>query len=188
MKRTLASIPMFLLAISFAGAAWAGGSACSGKASGSTQGASATKSCPATERVSAGDHCAVNHKAATGEHCAMKSAQEADASHCGVKANQAMYSYAVPSAECGHCSAAIQKAAMAFTGVSCAHVDLDHRVAYIIADKGADKLAIAKTIQAAGYKCTFQGQGAKVEAAFAKAMASSKGGDFCCAKKDKDKV
>lgn len=109
---------------------------------------------------------------------------------CGVKANQAIYSFAVPSAECQDCVDAIQTALMAHKGVACAHVDLKNRVAYIIADKSVNKQAVAKVISAAGYKNSFKGQGRKVEAEFAKSMSvkGEKGSSACSASKDKDKI
>jgi len=108
---------------------------------------------------------------------------------CGVKANQAIYSFAVPTAECQNCVNTIQTALMAQKGVACAHVDLTNRVAYIIADKSVDQKAVAKVISAAGFKNSFKGQGPKVQAEFAKAMAvtGEKGSAACSATKDKDK-
>jgi copper chaperone CopZ len=193
MNRILKAVPTFVFAISLASIAWAGGTACTAGSAASAEKTSAGKTCPyleKAEKASAGDHCAVSHKAeAAGDHCPMmKGAQEASAGHCGVKANQAMYSFAVPGAECGHCSSSIQKAAMEVHGVSCAHVDLNQRVAYVIVDKGMDRQRVAKAIQAAGFKCTFKAQGAQVEAAFAKTMATAKGSDFCCSRKDKEKA
>jgi len=119
----------------------------------------------------------------------MKGASAATAKSCAVGANQAIYSFAVPSAECQNCVHTIQTALMAQKGVTCAHVDLTNRVAYIIADKSVDQKAVAKVISAAGFKNSFKGQGPKVQAEFAKAMAvtGEKGSAACSATKSKDK-
>lgn len=127
--------------------------------------------------------------ASAGHHCDGKDASAAMAKSCGVKANQAIYSFAVPTAECQDCVNKIQSALMAQKGVACAHVDLTNHVAYIIADKSVNQKAVAKMISTAGYKNSFKGQGSKVQAEFAKAMASGeKGSAACSANKDKDKI
>jgi copper chaperone CopZ len=127
--------------------------------------------------------------ASAGHHCEGKDASEAMAKSCGVKANQAIYSFAVPTVHCEDCVHNIQTALMAQKGVACAHVDLTNHVAYIIADKSVNQKAVAKTISTAGYKNSFKGQGSKVQAEFAKAMASGeKGSAACSANKDKDKI
>src|ERR1700741_2992839 len=113
--------------------------------------------------------------ASAGHHCDGKDASAAIAKSCGVKANQAIYSFAVPTVECQNCVNTIQTALMAQKGVACAHVDLTNHVAYIIADKSVNQKAVAKAISAAGYKNSFKGQGAKVRAEFAKSMAGTGG-------------
>ena len=153
------------VALLVAGSAFAGGASCGAKES-SAKSASA------------------------GHHCSGKDASAAMAKSCGVKANQAIYSFAVPSAECQNCVNTIQTALMAQKGVHCAHVDLKNRVAYIIADKSVNQKAVAKTISTAGFKNSFKGQGSKVQAEFAKAMTvtGEKGSAACSADKDKDKI
>ena len=107
-----------------------------------------------------------------------------------MKANQAIYSFAVPTAECQTCVHTIETALMAQKGVACAHVDLTNRVAYIIADKSVNQKAVAKVISTAGFKNSFKGQGPKIQAEFAKSMAvtGEKGSAACSASKDKDKI
>ena len=128
--------------------------------------------------------------ASAGHHCEGKDASAAMAKSCGVKAGEAIYSFAVPSVECQNCVNTIQTALMAQKGVRCAHVDLTNHVAYIIADKSVNQKAVAKTITTAGYKNSFKGQGSKVQAEFAKAMSvtGEKGSAACSANKDKDKI
>lgn len=148
-----------------AGSAFAGGASCGTKESSAAKSASA------------------------GHHCEGKDASAAMAKACGVKANEAIYSFAVPTVECQNCVNNISTALMAQKGVHCAHVDVTHRVAYIIADKSVNQKAVAKAISTAGYKNSFKGQGSKVQAEFAKAMASGeKGTAACSASKDKDKI
>ena len=149
-----------LLALCVAATSWAGGKSCS---SGGAKAATA------------------------GSHCGAKDANAMAAKECGVKANQAIYSFAVPSVECDNCIQSIQKAAMAKDGIACAHVDLSTHTAYIIADKKISQKEIAKLIAAAGYKNKFTGEGSKVQAAFVKAIASGDKGVACCAKA-KDRV
>jgi copper chaperone CopZ len=128
--------------------------------------------------------------ASAGRHCEGKDASAAMAKACGVKAGQAIYSFAVPTVECGNCVKTIQTALMAQKGVTCAHVDLTNHVAYIIADKSVNQKAVAKAITAAGYKNSFKGQGSKVQAEFAKVMDASgeKGNVSCSAHKEKDRI
>jgi copper chaperone CopZ len=109
------------------------------------------------------------------------------AKECGVKANQVIYSFAVPTAHCESCIEGVQKAAMAHAGIACVHVDLSTHTAYIIADKNVSQKEIAKVIAAAGYKNSYKGEGSKVQAQFAKAIAAGDKGVACCAK-GKDKV
>lgn len=145
----------------------------------------------------AGDHCGTGAKessaksASAGHHCEGKDASSAMAKSCGVKANQAIYSFAVPTVHCEDCINNISTALMAQKGVACVHVDLSSHVAYIIADKSVNQKAVAKMISTAGYKNSFKGQGTKVQAEFAKAMASGEKGSGACSsskEKDKDKI
>lgn len=167
MKR-ISTVAATLGAISLlvAGSAFAGGASCGTKESSAAKSASA------------------------GRHCEGKDASAAMAKACGVKANQAIYSFAVPSVHCEDCVNTINTALMAQKGVACSHVDLTNHVAYIIADKSVNQKAVAKAISAAGYKNSFKGQGSKVQAEFAKAMGHSgeKGSAACSASKDKDKI
>ena len=154
--------PITAIALLVAGSAFAGGASC-------------------------GTNDAAKSASAAGHHC--DGASGASAMGCPtVKAGQNIYSFAVPTAECDHCVKAIQTALMAQKGVSCARVDLSSRTAYVIADRSIDKKAVAKTIQTAGFKNSFKGQGAKVQAEFAKAMSASDKGAASCARKEKDKV
>jgi copper chaperone CopZ len=166
------------LTLCVAGSAWAGAT-CDSKASGTSKAAAGT--CTYKSEASA--------KSATGMSCPGTTGAKASMDQCGVKAGQVMYSFAVPSAECDHCSDAIQKASMATKGITCAHVDLGTHTAYIIADKGVTKDAVAKVIQEAGFKNTYKASGPKVEQEFFTAMktAHSKGMS-CCMKEKKDKV
>lgn len=164
MKNLMKIAGLSILALCLASSSWAGGSSCS------------------SEKAS-------SEKVSEGSHCTMKSTSTSSASHeaCTVKANQVIYSFAVPSVECDKCVEAIQKAAMAKTGVACAHVDITTHTAYIIADKKVSEKDLAKVIADAGYKNKFTGQGKNVQAAFAKAIASGDKGVSCCAK-NKDKA
>ena len=121
---------------------------------------------------------------------AHEGASSAMSKACGVKANQAIYSFAVPTAECQTCVNTIETALMAQKGVACAHVDLTNHVAYIIADKSVNQKAVAKVISTAGFKNSFKGQGPKIQAEFAKSMAvkGEKGSSACSASKDRDKI
>ncbi|TMQ67346.1 MAG: heavy-metal-associated domain-containing protein [Candidatus Eisenbacteria bacterium] len=161
--KTLAKISVLsLLAVCLAATSWAGGKSCS------SEGA---------KSASAGSHCSAKDT----------NTNATAAKECGVKANQAIYSYAVPTAHCEACIEGVQKAAMAHAGVACAHVDLTTHTAYIIADKNVSQKEIAKAIAAAGFKNTYKGEGSKVQAQFAKAIAAGDKGVACCAK-GKDKV
>jgi copper chaperone CopZ len=156
------------IAILVAGSAYAGGASCGAK--------DAEAKSASAKSASAGHHCSGVSDAST------------MAKACGVKAGQAIYSFAVPTAECDHCVTSIQTALMAQKGVTCAHVDLTSRTAYIIADRSVNKKAVAKTIQTAGFKNSFKGEGAKVQAEFAKAMTAGDKGINSCQRKEKDKV
>lgn len=167
MNRILSkAAPLAAIALLVAGSAFAGGASC-----GSNDAARST---------SAG-------------HCDGMKGASASAMACPtVKAGQNIYSFAVPGAECGNCVKSIQTALMAQKGVACAHVDLATHTAYIIADRSFDKKAIAKCIQTAGFKNSYKGQGAKVQAEFAKSMNSSSSGKAAACpykeSKDKDKI
>jgi copper chaperone CopZ len=172
------------LSMCIAGAAWAGGAACESK----TDKAGAMKA-EAKSGACTFKSGAPARAAGAGHACEGVVGKQAAADQCGVKANQVMYSFAVPGAECDHCVDAIQKAALATKGIDCAHVDLKTHTAYIIADKSMDKKAVAKVIQEAGFKNSFKGTGTKVQAEFAAAMkTSTEKGMSCCMKEKKDKV
>jgi copper chaperone CopZ len=172
MIRTLRlALPISAVALLVAGSAFAGGASCGAKDEAHPAATSTTST-----------------TTSAGHHCSGVSDASSMAKACGVKAGQSIYSFAVPTAECDHCVTAIQTALMAQKGVSCAHVDLTNRTAYIIADRGVDKKAIAKTIQTAGFKNRFKGEGAKVQAEFAKAMTAGDKGINSCQRKEKDKV
>lgn len=174
MKRNNVIAIAAALTLCLAGSAWAGGAACEGKTSEASKASSGT----CTYKSDA--------KAASGS-CTMSGAQAG--ATCGVKASQVMYSFAVPGAECDHCSDTIQKAALGTKGITCAHVDLATHTAYIIADKSVSKDAVAKVIQTAGFKNTYKASGPKVEAEFTAAMkAAHSKGMSCCMKEKKDKV
>jgi len=159
--KTFAKIgALSLLALCLAATSWAGGKSCS------SEGAKS---------------------ASAGSHCSAKDTNAMAAKECSVKANQAIYSFAVPTAHCESCIEGVQKAAMAYPGVACAHVDLTTHTAYIIADKKVNQKDLAKVITAAGYKNSYKGEGSKVQAQFAKAIAAGDKGVACCAKA-KDKV
>jgi len=166
--KTLAKVSaLSLLAVCIAATSWAGGKSCS------SEGAKAE----GAKSASAGSHCSAKDS----------NANAMAAKECGVKANQVIYSFAVPSAHCDNCVESVQKAAMAHAGIACVHVDLSTHTAYIIADKNVSKKDIAKVISAAGFKNTYKAEGSKVQAEFAKAIASGDKGVACCAK-GKDKV
>ena len=141
----------------------------------------------------AGANCGSKESAAAttasaGKHCEGVSGAASMAKACGLKADQAIYSFAVPTATCGSCVKSIQSALMAQKGIACAHVDLASHTAYVIADKSMNKKAVAKTIQSAGFKNNFKGEGSKVQAEFAKAMGAGDKGAASCSRKEKDKV
>ena len=143
--KTLAKVSaLSLLAVCLAATSWAGGKSCSSGAK--AEGASS---------------------AAAGSHCGAKDSNAMAAKECGVKANQVIYSFAVPSVHCDNCTESVQKAAMAHAGIACAHVDLSTHTAYIIADKNVSRKEIAKVIAAAGFKNTYKAEGSKVQAEFA---------------------
>jgi len=165
MKGTFSKIAPFAAAMLLvAGSAFAGGAHC-----GSGDEASA--------KMTSGDHC-VGAKGAMAGSCPV------------VGKNQSVYSFAVPGAECDHCVQSIQTALMAQKGITCAHVDLASHTAFVIADRSLDKKSVAKVIQTAGFKNKFKGQGNKVQAEFAKVMATPamKGACSYKASKEKDKI
>ena len=178
MKRMNVLAALSVVSLLAATTAWAGGAACSGK----EEGASAGK-CPYKGAASA-------QQAGTGAHCDGKSmGAMADGKECTIGANQVVYSFAVPTAECDHCVDGITKALMTQSGIHCAHVDLKTHVAYIVADKKMDKNALAKCIKNAGFKNSYRGEGKAVQAEYVKMMtASTAKGDACCAAKPKDKA
>lgn len=158
MKRNALVVPAVLAALCLATSAWAGGSMCSGKSEGASS--------------AAGSHCSPGSKGAS-----MTSGKQ-----CPIGANNAVFSFAVPTAHCGSCVDKIQTTAMAQKGVLCAKVDLDTKTAYVAGDKNLDQRAIAKAIKNAGYTCTFKTKGPKARAELMKIMASNQSPT---AKKDK---
>ena len=123
---------------------------------------------------------------AGGDHCGMAS-ETASGQQCTIGPNQMVYSFSVPGAECEACQNAIQRTAMAQKGVTCAHVDLASRTAYLVADKNLNRKAVAKAISEAGFKNSFRASGTKAKSELLKVVSTGQAG-ACCAKKDKDKV
>ena len=165
MKRSLSIASMFAVALLLVTAtAFAGGHACMS------------------------DNSASAKSAGAGGHCSGDGSSASMAKACHVNAGESIYSYAVPGVECDHCINSIQTALMAQKGVRCAHVDLATRTAYVIADHSVNQKAVAKTIQTAGFKNKFKGEGSKVQAEFAKAMTAGDKGINSCQRKEKDKV
>src|SRR5262245_9519606 len=134
------------------------------------------------------DNSASAKTAGAGGHCSGDGSSASMAKACEVKSNENIYSFAVPGAMCDDCIHSIQTALMAQKGVRCAHVDLTNHKAYVIADHSVNKKTVAKTIQTAGFKNQFKGEGSKVQAEFAKAMAAGDKGINTCQRKEKDKV
>lgn len=162
-------------ALLVAATAWAGGAACTGK---DAEAASGACKVSGAKMAGAGGHCDMG-KGAAGAEAMGK---------CTLGANQMVYSFAVPTAECDHCADGISKATMAQAGIHCVHVDLKNRVAYIVADKKMDKNALAKCIKDAGFKNTFRGEGKAARANLEKYMtASADKPDACCKTKEKAK-
>jgi copper chaperone CopZ len=170
MKKALYAAPVMLLALCVAGTSLAG------------------PNCGSDSKASAATAKVASAKGAGGAHCeGMEGAKAMAAKECGVKANQVMYSFAVPSVECDHCVNSINKAAMAKNGIHCSHVDLTSKTAYFIVDKKMSKTDVAKLITAAGFKNKFSAQGDKAVKNFHAAFASGDKSVACCSK-DKDKV
>jgi copper chaperone CopZ len=193
MKHIKKIAPIFVLALLVAGIAWA----CKTSNKSASAQADAAK-CPyASSAQAKAGACPYATQAAhakmveAGGHCSgVGTSAGAMAQQCGLKANQVMYSFAVPGAECTACIDAIQKAAAHVKGIECAHVDLSTHTAYIITDKGVTQATVAKCIQGAGFRNTFKGTGTKVHAAFIEAMKNgAKNGMSCCPlAKEKDKA
>ena len=212
------SLPIALAVLLIAGAAIAGGAAikarhatagkaasaghCDGHDAATASGSTCTDhdasmaagtACTDHDAAKAEGRCPVSGataKMAAGGDCPYMGTAGTTGQACTVKANQAIYSFAVPGASCDDCVRSIQQTAMATKGVACAHVDLGTHTAYIIADKSVSKSALTAAIQKAGFKSSFQGEGSKVQADFAKAMsgAGTESGMSGCAHKEKDKV
>lgn len=201
-KKTL---PIALAVFLVAGAAIAGGAAikarhatvektasaghCDGKDAAKTAGTA----CEGHDAAMAEGKCPVSGataKMASGSGCPYMDSGGDAAKSCGVKADQAIYSFAVPGASCESCVRDIQQTAMATKGIACVHVDLSTHTAYIIADKSLSKKALAAVITKAGFKNSYNGEGSKVQAEFAKAMSGAgvDNGMSGCAHKEKDKV
>ncbi|HEU4725182.1 MAG TPA: heavy metal-associated domain-containing protein [Candidatus Eisenbacteria bacterium] len=176
MKRMNVLAALSMVTLLTAATAYAGGAACSGESEAS---AKACKVGTTAKMAGAGGHCDMGKGASA----------MAEGKSCTLGANQMVYSFAVPTAECDNCAEGITKALMAQKGIHCAHVDLKARVAYIVADKKMDKNSLAKCIQTAGFKNSYRGDGKNVRAEFTKMLtvADSKGA-ACCATKAKDKV
>lgn len=175
MKRMSVLAALSMVTLLAATTAFAGGAACSG------QDEASAKACKVgTSAKMAGSE---------GGHCDMgKGTNAMTSGKCALGANQMVYSFAVPTAECDNCADGITKALMAQEGVHCAHVDLKNRVAYIVADKQMDKNALAKCIKTAGFKNSYRGEGKTVRAEFVKMTASADKDASCCAAKTKEKV
>jgi copper chaperone CopZ len=189
LKKTL---PIAAAVLLVAAAAIAGGAAIKAKHATASKTAAAGHCDGKDAAMAAGDRCPVSGAtmASGGGKCPYSGSNADMAKACGMTADQAIYSFAVPTAECDHCVKGIQDAAMAQKGVACAHVDLSTHTAYIIADKSVDRKALASAITKAGFKNSFTGEGAKVQAEFAKTMAGvgDQGSVSHCAHKGKDKV
>jgi copper chaperone CopZ len=164
MKRNVLILTAVVAALSLTTSAWAGGSWCSGKG----------KSEGAAKQTAAGSRCTPG-----------KSGASVASKQCPIGADNAVFSFAVPSVHCGLCVDKIQTTAMAQKGVLCAEVDLDTKTAYVAGHKKLNQKAIAKAIKEAGYTCTFKAQGAKVRAELMKIMASSMETTPTATKKDK---
>ena len=149
MKRNALMATALVGALCLATSAWAGGSMCSGKSEG------------AAKEASAGDHCTT-----------AKGASMAAGSQCKIGADNAVFSYAVPTAHCGACVDKIQSAAMAQKGVVCAKVDVNTHMAYVAGDKKLNQRAIAKAIKDAGFDCKFKTAGMKARTELNKLMAA----------------
>ena len=176
MKRLTKLAPFVVLAVCCAAVSWAGGSTCTHDDASSSSAA-----------TTAGSHCSGKGASASADgKCPMQGASAAGQT-CSVKSNQVMYSFSVPSVECGHCVSAIQTVAMDTKGITCAHVDLSTHTAYIIAEKNVSQKQVSKMITTAGFKNKYTGEGSKAESAFAKATVSGDKGMSCCSK-GKDKV
>lgn len=177
MKRMNVLAALSMVSLLAATTALAGGAACSGK-----DAEASSKACKvgaSAQMAGAGGHCDMGK-----ESNAMASGKS-----CTLGANQMVYSFAVPTAECDNCADGITKALMAQKGIHCAHVDLKSRVAYVVADKRMDKNALGKTIKTAGFKNSYRGDGKAVRAEFTKMITVADGkGAACCAAKTKDKV
>jgi copper chaperone CopZ len=179
MKRMNVLAALSVVTLLAASTAWAGGSACTGKDSD----ASAAK-CPYSGATSKSASATT-----AGGHCDMGKGAMAEGQACTVGANQMVYSFAVPGAECDHCADAISKALMTQSGIHCAHVDLKNRVAYIVTDKKMDKNALAKCIKTAGFKNSYRSEGQAARKDLMTYMtASTAKPDACCAAKPKEKV
>lgn len=151
MKRNAMLVPAVLAALCLATSAWAGGASCTGKSEGASK-----------EVSTVGSHC-------TG----VKGASMASGKQCPIGADNAVFSFAVPTIHCGACADKIQTTAMAQKGVLCAMVNMDTKTAYVAGDRKLNQRAIAKAIKDAGYTCTFKDKGPKARAEFMKIMASS---------------
>jgi len=160
MKRMNVLAALSVVSLLAATTAWAGGASCSGKDADAS-----AKSCKVGTS-------ATMTKAEAG-HCDMGKGAMASGKSCTIGANQMVYSFAVPTAECNSCVDGITKALMSQKGISCVHVDLKSRVAYIVADKKMDKNALTKCIATAGYKNKYRGEGNAARNELVKMMTAS---------------
>jgi copper chaperone CopZ len=159
--------------------AYAGGAACEGgkDAEASAKACKVSGKGASAQLTGAGGHCDMGKGASA----------MAEGKACALGANQMVYSFKVPSAECDNCATGISNALLATKGIHCAHVDLKARVAYVVAETKMDKKALAKVIADAGFKNSFRGDGKNVRAEFTKMIASSDKAAGCCASKEKAK-
>jgi copper chaperone CopZ len=165
MKKVWYAAPVMLLALCVAGTSLAG------------------PNCGSDSKASATTAKVASAKGAGGAHCeGMEGARAMAAKECGVKANQVMYSFAVPSVECDNCVESISKAALAQKGVYCTHVDLNTRTAYFIVDKKMSKNDVSKVITTAGFKNKHTASGDKAVKSFHAAFASGEKSVACCSK------
>ena len=165
MKGVRYAVPVMLLALCVAGTSLAG------------------PNCGSDIKASATTAKVASAKGAGGAHCeGMEGARAMAARECGVKANQVMYSYAVPSVTCDGCVENISKAALAKNGVHCAHVDLSTKTAYFIVDKKMSKNDVSKVMTAVGYKNKFTASGDKAVKSFHAAFALGEKSVACCSK------
>lgn len=180
MKRMNVLATLSVVSLLASSTAFAGGAACTGgkDAEASAKACKVGAKSANTQLTGAGGHCDMGKGASA----------MAEGKACKLEANQMVYSFKVPSAECDNCVNGISNALLAQKGIHCAHVDLKSRVAYVVTDSKMDKKVLAKVISEAGFKNSYRGDGKNVRAEFTKMIASNDKGAGCCATKAKDKV